>query len=125
MLDKHAQALREQIIGKTYPSKSLDEPLLKTFTANATLLFFLRIGSKEGHSDPIIAVMRNGKDTSAGVVAIKGDRELITLVDDVSAPSDMCALQAVFERSKIDLALAMNLAKENRKNDFGGVANGN
>jgi len=124
MLDQHAQALREQIIGKDMPSTRCGPDLLNTHPANATLLFFLRIGSKEGHSDPIIAVMRNGKDTSAGVVAIKGDREMITLVDDVSAPSDICALQGVFERSKIDLALAMKLAKENRKNDFGGVANG-
>lgn len=91
--------------------------------ANATLLFFLHRGSKEGYSDPIIAVMRNGKDTSASVVAIKGDNEIITLVDDVSAPSDMGALQAVFERSKIDLTLAMNLVKENRKNGSGGAAN--
>lgn len=68
--------------------------------------------------------MRNGKDTSAGVVAIKGDREIVTLVDDVSAPSDMCALQAVFERSKIDLALAMNVAKEIGKSDYGEMANG-
>lgn len=60
--------------------------------------------------------MRNGKDTSAGVVTIKGGKELITLVEDVSAPSDMSALQAVFERSKIDLALAMNRAKANRSN---------
>jgi hypothetical protein len=98
--------------------------LLKAPSANASLLFFLRIGSKEGHSDPIIAIMRNGKDTSAGVVAIKGDKEMITLVDDVSAPSDMSALQAVFERSKIDLALAMNLAKANRNCHSGRVANG-
>lgn len=68
--------------------------------------------------------MRNGKDTSAGVVTIKGGKELVTLVEDVSAPSDMSALQAVFERSKIDLALAMSLAKANRSNGFGGVANG-
>lgn len=66
--------------------------------------------------------MRNGKDTSAGVVTIKGAKELITLVEDVSAPSDMSALQAVFERSKIDLALAMSRAKANRSNGEGGVA---
>jgi hypothetical protein len=123
MLDQNAQALREQIIGKHIPSTYFESPLLKTHPANATLLFFLRIGPKDGHSDLIIAVVRNGKDTAAGVVVIKGDK-LITLVDDVSAPSDMCALQGVFERSKIDLALAMKLAKENRKNDFGSVANG-
>lgn len=70
-------------------------------------------------------MMRNGKDTSAGVVAIKGDKEMITLVDDVSAPSDMSALQAVFERSKIDLALAMTLAKAKRSNAFGAAAKGN
>jgi len=69
--------------------------------------------------------MRNGIDTSAGVVTIKGGKELITLVEDVSAPSDMSALQAVFERSKIDLALAMSLAKANRGNGTGGVANRN
>ena len=97
-------------------------PLLSKHPDNATLLFFLRVGSKEGYSDPIIAVMRNGKDTSAGVVTIKGGKELITLVEDVSAPSDMSALQAVFERSKIDLALAMNRAKVNRNNGLGGVA---
>lgn len=95
--------------------------MLRIHPANAILLFFLRIGSKKGHSDPIIAMMRNGKDTSAGVVAIKGDKEMITLVDDVSAPSDMSALQAVYERSKIDLALAMSLAKAKRSNGFGGV----
>ena len=65
--------------------------------------------------------MRNGKDTSAGVVTIKGGKELITLVDDVSAPSDMSALQAVFERSKIDLALAMSLVKATRSNGSGGA----
>jgi len=69
-------------------------------------------------------MMRNGKDTSAGVVTLKGDREMITLVDDVSAPSDMSALQAVFERSKIDLALAMSLAKQSRNHGFGGAAKG-
>jgi hypothetical protein len=69
-------------------------------------------------------MMRNGKDTSAGVVAIKGDKEMITLVDDVSAPSDMSALQAVFERSKIDLALAMSLAKGKRNHGFGGDRKG-
>lgn len=96
--------------------------MLSKYPDNATLLFFLCVGSKEGYSDPIIAVMRNGKDTSAGVVTIKGGKELITLVEDVSAPSDMSALQAVFERSKIDLALAMNRAKVNRNNGLGGVA---
>ena len=98
--------------------------MLNINPANATLLFFLRIGSKEGHSDPIIAMMRNGKETSAGVVTIKGAEKIIALIDDVSAPSDMSALQGVFERSKIDLALAMKLAKENRKHDFEGVAEG-
>jgi predicted FMN-binding regulatory protein PaiB len=68
--------------------------------------------------------MRNGKDTSVSVVAIKGGASIVTLVDEVSAASDMCALPAVFERSKIDLAIAMHLAKENRKDDFGGVAKG-
>lgn len=96
--------------------------MLRTHPANVALLFCLRIGSKEGHSDPIIAMMRNGKDTSASVVAIKGDKQMITLVDDVSASSDMSALKAVFERSKIDLALAMSLAKAKRDNAFGGVA---
>lgn len=62
--------------------------------------------------------MRNGKDTSASVVVIKGENEIITVVDGVLAPSDIEALQAVYERSKIDLGLAMNLAKENRKKDF-------
>ena len=95
--------------------------MLRKNPDNNTLLFFLRIGSKEGYSDPIIAVMRNGKDTSAGVVTIKGGKELITLVDDVSAPSDMSALQAVFERSKIDLALAMSLVKATRSNGSGGA----
>lgn len=124
MLDQTAQALREQIIGKHNTFQLVESPSLREQAANATLLFFLRIGSKEGHSDPIIAIMRNGKDTSAGVVAIKGDKEMITLVDDVSAPSDMSALQAVFERSKIDLALAMSLAKRKRSCDLGSVANG-
>jgi hypothetical protein len=124
MLDNTAQALREQIIGKcahSWISRTIE---LIRYTANATLLFFLRRGSKEGFSDPIIAVMWNGKDTSASVVAIKGGASIVTLVVEVSAASDMCALQAVFERSKIDLALAMHLAKENRKDDFGGVAKG-
>jgi hypothetical protein len=79
MLDQHAQALREQIIGKHIPSTCFESTLLKTHPANATLLFFLRIGPKDGHSDLIIAVMRNWKDTAAGVVVIKGDK-LITLV---------------------------------------------
>lgn len=123
MLDQHAQALREQIVGeRAYILKTAGIPLLRRHPDNATLLFFLRIGSKEGYSDPIIAVMRNGKDTSAGVVTIKGGKELITLVDDVSALSDMSALKAVFERSKIDLALAMSLAKATRSNGLGGVA---
>jgi hypothetical protein len=124
MLDNTAQALREQIIGNSAYSWASRTIGLIRCTANATLLFFLRRGSKEGFSDPIIAVMRNGKDTSASVVAIKGGASIVTLIDDVSASSDMCALQAVFERSKIDLALAMHLAKENRKDDFGGVAKG-
>lgn len=66
--------------------------------------------------------MRNGRDTSASVVAIKGDREMMTIVEEVSAASDLEALQAVFERSKIDLSLAMNLAKEVGENEFGNVA---
>lgn len=66
--------------------------------------------------------MRNGRDTSASVVAIKGGEEMMTLVDEVSAASDMEALQAVFERSKIDLALAMDNAKEGGRNSFGTVA---
>lgn len=68
--------------------------------------------------------MRNGRDTSASVVAIKGGREMMTIVEEVSAASDLEALQAVFERSKIDLSLAMNLAKEVGENEFGNVVGG-
>ena len=124
MLDSHTQALREQITGMSLKSSRSQEFQLTACAANASLLFFLHRGSKDGYSDPIIAVMRNGRDTSASVVAIKGDREMMTIVEEVSAASDLEALQAVFERSKIDLSLAMNLAKEVGENEFGNVAGG-
>lgn len=122
MLDTQAQVIREQITGKPVLTSSFQEHELTIGTANASLLFFLHRGSKNGYSDPIIAVMRNGRDTSASVVAIKGDREMMTIVEEVSAASDLEALQAVYERSKIDLSLAMNLAKEVGENEFGNVA---